>query len=302
MDKLNNMQVFCRIVELGTFAAVAREMNLSAMMISKYMAQLEESLGVALLNRTTRQISLTEAGEIYYNRSKQLMDDFSELDETTSQLGRHVKGTLKISAPIDFGGLYMVPAINAYQRNYPDVKILMSLHNSRVDLSKGSFDLSILVTDSLDLGVVARKIAKTRLCTYASPVYLADYGKPEHIDQLSSHRCLHYIDTPHKDYWLFKAGKEEIKIKPDWLFASNNGRALCQAAALGMGIVQAPEISAANYVEQGKLIEILQDFRIPSLAIYATYLQRRFLPAKLTTFVDFMVKYFAELRQIEIQL
>jgi len=294
MDKLNNIQVFCRIVELGTFAAVAREMHLSAMMISKYMAQLENSLGVALLNRTTRQISLTEAGEIYYYRSKQLIDDFSELDETTAQLGRHVKGTLKISAPIDFGGLYMVPAIDAYQRKYPDVKILMTLHNSHVDLSKGSFDLSILVTDSLDLGVVARKIAETRLCAYASPVYLAEYGKPEHIDQLSSHRCLHYIDTPHKDYWLFNVGKEEIKIKPNWHFASNNGRALCQAAALGMGITQAPEISAANYAAQGKLMEILQDFRIPSLAIYAIYLQRRFLPAKLTTFVDFMVKYFAE--------
>jgi DNA-binding transcriptional LysR family regulator len=294
MDKLNNIQVFCRIVELGTFAAVAREMHLSAMMISKYMAQLENSLGVALLNRTTRQISLTEAGEIYYYRSKQLIDDFSELDETTAQLGRHVKGTLKISAPIDFGGLYMVPAIDAYQRKYPDVKILMTLHNSHVDLSKGSFDLSILVTDSLDLGVVARKIAKTRLCTYASPGYLAEYGKPDHIDQLSSHRCLHYIDTPHKDYWLFNIGKEEIKIKPNWHFASNNGRALCQAAALGLGITQAPEISAANYVAQGRLIEILQDFRISSLAIYAIYLQRRFLPAKLTTFVDFMVKYFAE--------
>ena len=246
MDKLNNMRVFCRIVELGTFAAVAREMNLSAMMISKYMAQLEDSLGVALLNRTTRQISLTEAGEIYYFRSKQLMDDFAELDETTSQLGRHVKGTLKISAPIDFGGLYMVPAIEAYQSTYSDVKILMTLHNSHIDLSKGSFDLSILVTDSLDLGVVARKIAATRLCTYASPDYLATYGIPDHIDQLSSHRCLHYIDTPHKDYWLFNIDNEETKIKPNWHFASNNGRALCQAAVLGMGITQAPEISAVE--------------------------------------------------------
>lgn len=299
MDKLNNMRVFCRIVELGTFAAVAREMNLSAMMISKYMAQLEDSLGVALLNRTTRQISLTEAGEIYYFRSKQLMDDFAELDETTSQLGRHVKGTLKVSAPIDFGGLYMVPAIEAYQSTYSDVKILMTLHNSHIDLSKGSFDLSILVTDSLDLGVVARKIAATRLCTYASPGYLATYGIPDHIDQLSSHRCLHYIDTPHKDYWLFNIDNEETKIKPNWHFASNNGRALCQAAALGMGITQAPEISAVNYVAQGKIIEILQDFRVPSLAIYATYLQRRFLPAKLTTFVDFMVKYFTEIKASE---
>lgn len=294
MDKLNNMQVFCRIVELGTFAAVAREMNLSAMMISKYMARLEESLGVALLNRTTRQVSLTEAGEVYYYRSKQLLDDFSELDEYTSQLGRNVKGTLKISAPIDFGGLYMVPAIEAYQREYPDVRILMTLHNSHVNLSEGSFDLSILVTDSLDLGVVARKIAETRLCTYASPEYIAEHGQPTHIDELGSHRCLHYIDTPHKDFWIFRIGSEDTKIKTSWHFASNNGRALCQAAAMGMGITQAPEISVANYLAQGKLVEILQEFRIPSLAIYATYLHRRFLPAKLTTFVDFLVRYFAE--------
>ena len=296
MDKLNNMRVFCRIVELGTFAAVAREMNLSAMMISKYMTQLEESLGVALLNRTTRQISLTEAGEIYFHRSKQLMDDFSELDEYTSQLGQHVKGTLKISAPIDFGGLYMVSAIEAYQQKFPDVRVLMTLHNNRVDLSKGSFDLSLLVTVSLDLGVVARKLAETRLCTYASPEYIEKYGMPEHIDQLTSHRCLLYIDTPHHDYWLFNYNAQEVKIKPNWYFCSNNGRALCQAAALGMGITQVPEISALNYVQQGKLIEVLQDFRIPPLTIYATYLQRRFLPAKLTTFVDFMVGYFAELK------
>jgi DNA-binding transcriptional LysR family regulator len=296
MDKLNNMRVFCRIVELGTFAAVAREMNLSAMMISKYMAQLEESLGVALLNRTTRQNSLTEAGEIYFHRSKQLMDDFSELDEYTSQMGRQVKGSLKISVPIDFGGLYMVTAIDAYQQKYPDVKVMMTLHNNRVNLSKGSFDLSILVTDSLELGVVARKIAETRLCIYASPDYLAKYGKPENIEQLANHCCLHYMDTPHHDYWLFRVGTKDIKIKPEWYFSSNNGRALCQSAVLGMGITQVPEISAVNHVEKGELIEILQDFQIPPLSIYATYLQRRFLPAKLTTFVDFMVKYFSDLR------
>lgn len=294
MDKLNNMRVFCRIVELGSFAAVAREMNLSAMMITKYMAQLEESLGVALLNRTTRQISLTEAGEIYYHRGKQLLDDFLELDESTSQLGRKVRGVLKISAPIDFGGLFMVPAIEAYQREYPDVKILMSLHNSRVNLGEGNFDLSILVTDTLDLGVVARKIAETRLCTYASPAYLAVHGRPQHIEELNAHRCLHYMDTPHRDYWIFRIGSDDTKIKTHWHFASNNGRALCQAAALGMGITQAPEFSVANYLAQGKLVEVLQEFRIPSLAIYAIYLQRRFLPAKLTTFVDFLVSYFAE--------
>jgi DNA-binding transcriptional LysR family regulator len=293
VDKLNNMHVFCRIVELGTFTAVAKEMNLSVMMISKYMAQLEESLGVGLLNRTTRQISLTEAGELYYQRSKQLLDDFSELDETTCRLGRNIRGTLKVRAPIDFGGLYMVPAVEAYQHEYPEVRVLMTLHNSHVNLSEGGFDLSILVTDTLDLGVVARKISETKLCTLASPDYLLKFKKPLKIDDLNAHRCLHYIDTPHKDFWKFNVAGEEIKFKPNWHFASNNGRALCQAAAMGMGITQAPEISAASYLGQGELVEILQEFRIPSLAIYATYLQRRFLPAKLSTFVEFLIEYFA---------
>lgn len=292
MDKLNNIKVFCRIVELGTFAAVAREMNVSAMMISKYIAQLEESLGVALLTRTTRRISLTEAGENYYARSKPLLDEFAELDEDIVELGQNVKGVLKVTAPIDFGGIYMVPAINAYQIENPNVKVMMSLQNVYINLSEGQYDLSILVSNSLELGVVAKKIAETRLCTFASPDYIAKYGEPKHIEDLNRHRCLHYIDSPHEDYWVFNVDGEEKKIRTNWHFASNNGRALCQAASLGMGITQAPEISVANYLEQGKLIEILKEYRLPSLAIYATYMQRRFIPAKIVTFVNFLSRYF----------
>ena len=291
MDKLNNIKVFCRIVELGTFAAVAREMKVSAMMISKYMAQLEDSLGVTLLNRTTRRISLTEAGENYYARSKPLLDDFAELDEEIAQLGQNVKGILKITAPIDFGGIYMVPAIDAYQRLHPSVKVMMSLQNAHINLSEGIYDLSILVSNSLDLGVVARKIAETKLCTYASPDYIAKYGKPNGIEDLNQHRCLHYIDTPHEDYWVFNVNGEEKKLRTTWHFASNNGRALCQAASLGMGIT-------ANYLEKGKLVEILEDYRIPSLAIYATYMQRRFIPAKITTFVNFLSNFFVDQNKV----
>lgn len=292
MDKFNNMQVFCRIVELGTFSAVAKEMKLSTMMISKYMAQLEASLGVILLNRTTRSLSLTSAGEAFYHRSKQLLEDLAELEASTAQLGERVKGQIKISAPIDFGGIYMVPVIEQYLRQYPEVKISMSLDNKPPNLRDGHFDISLLVTDKLDPGVVARKIAETELCTYASPAYLADKGQPNCIEDLLRHRCLHYVDTPHGDYWMFNVDGEPKRIKTDWALASNNGRALCQAAALGMGIVQAPRLSVVPYLESGELVEILRDYRRPTVAIYATYLQRRFYPAKLTSFVDFLLAYF----------
>ena len=292
MDKLNNMQVFCRIVELGTFSAVAKEMKLSPMMISKYMAQLEASLGVVLLNRTTRSLNLTSAGEAYYNRSKQLLEDLDELEASTMQLEERVKGQIKISAPIDFGGIYMVPAIEQFLRNYPEIKILMSLDNKPPNLRDGSFDISLLVTNKLDPGVVARKIAETELCTYASPGYLAEKGCPKTIDDLTQHQCLHYVDTPHGEYWLFNVDDGLKKIKTDWVLASNNGRALCQAAALGMGIVQAPRLSVVSYLQSGELVEILQEYRRPELAVYATYLQRRFYPAKLTAFIDFLLAYF----------
>ncbi|QSB03046.1 LysR family transcriptional regulator [Methylomonas sp. EFPC1] len=292
MDKFNNMRVFCRIVELGTFSAVAKELKLSTMMISKYIAQLEASLGVVLLHRTTRSLSLTSAGEAYYNRSKQLLEDLADLEASTAQSGERVKGTIKISAPIDFGGMYMVPAIDAYIKRYPEVKILMSLDNRPPNLRVGSFDISLLVTDTLDPGVVARKIAETELCTYASPAYIAEKGCPQTIDELSHHQCLHYVDTPHGEFWLFNVDGELKKIKSDWVLASNNGRALCQAAALGMGIVQAPRLSVAPYLQSGELVEILRQYRRPAIAIYATYLQRRFYPAKLTTFIDFLLAYF----------
>lgn len=288
------MQVFCRIVELGTFAGVAREMGLSAMMISKYITQLEKSLGVSLLSRTTRSLSLTEAGENYYHRCKQLLEDLAALDESVVELGQSVKGLLKISAPIDFGGIYMIPAIEQYQQQYEEVKVSMNLNNKFVNLRDGRFDLSIVVTDCLDQGIVARKLATTTLSTYASPSYLAEKGIPKTLEDLSQHRCLHYMDTPHGEHWMFNVLGELKKVKTDWFFSSNNGRALCQAAALGMGIVQVPRLSARSYLESGELVEVLNQYQMPNLPIYATYLQRRFYPAKLTTFVEFLLKYFAK--------
>ncbi len=293
MDKLNNMHAFCRSVELGTFAAVARELNVSAMMISKYVAQLERSLGVVLLNRTTRSLNLTEAGQAYYNRSKLILEDLAELDDSTSQMGGSVRGVLKISAPIDFGGIYMVPVIEAYKRKYPDVKILLALDNKYQNLRDGLYDIVILVTDKLDLGVVARKIKQTELGTYASPGYIEKNGCPENLADLSNHQCLHYINTPHGDYWIFYNHGEVVKIKNDWYFETNSGRALSQAAAIGMGIMRAPKLSVNDYLKQGRLVEILPEYRISALSIYATYLQKRFYPAKLSSFVDFLQNYFS---------
>jgi len=294
VDKLKNMQVFCRIVELGTFAAVAREMDVSAMMISKYMRSLENALGVTLVNRKTRKLHVTELGQSYYRQCKQLLVDLNDIESSVMQSRETVKGVLKINAPIDFGGLYMVPVIDAYQKKYPEVSVLMSLNNAFINLRAENFDISIVVTDKLDQGVVAREVAQTSLCTYAAPSYLKQHGVPEMAEDLDQHKCLHYLDTPHADVWVFHKDNKRIDIRPKWSFASNNGRALCQAASLGMGLIRAPALSVRSYVQSGELVEVLESYKISKLSVYATYLQRNYYPAKMSTFTDFLVNYFAE--------
>jgi len=294
MSKFKDMQVFCRIVELGTFVAVAREKGISPMMITKYMQRLEESLGVTLINRQSRKLQVTDIGQNYYRQCKLILEEVEALECSISQLGSEVKGVLRLNAPIDFGGLYMVPVIEGYQRQYPNVNVLMSLDNTPVILNSGMFDISIVVTDVLDPNVVARKIAKTSLCSYASPSYLDKYGRPEYLEDLHQHRCLHYFGTPHADAWVFYEQGKRIEIRPKWVFASNNGRALCQAASLGMGVLRSPALSVKSYVQSGELVEILEDYRMPNLSIYATYLQQQYYPAKMSTFLDFLVLYFSE--------
>jgi len=294
MNKFKAMQVFCRIVELGTFVAVAREKEISPMMVSKHMRHLEESLGVTLINRQTRKLQITEIGESYYRQCKDILEALDTLEGTISEQGREVKGILRINAPIDFGGLYMLPVIDGYQRKYPGVNVMMSLDNTPVILSSGMFDISIVVTDMLDPNVVARKIAQTSLCSYAAPGYLEKYGEPKQVEDLHQHRCLHYLGTPHAEAWVFYHSGERMEIRPKWVFASNNGRALCQAASLGMGVVRSPALSVKSYVQSGELVEILADYRIPNLSVYATYLPRHYYPAKMSTFLDFLAEYFIE--------
>ncbi len=291
MDRLTSMQVFCRIAELGSFVAVAREEGLSATMISNHVAKLEQRLGVTLLNRTTRKVNLTEIGREYYQQSKQLLGDLENLEDSMSQKGGLPTGTLSLIAPTDFGGMYMGPVIEAYQAAYPDVTVKLLLSNQQVDLSEGIYDIAIRVTDVLEEGLVARAVATTELCTFASAKYLQDHGKPAAITDLYGHKCLHFLNTPHGDNWLFRSDGKIVAFKPAWHFSSNNGAVLCAAAVRGRGIVQVPRMTAARYLVTGQLTEILRDFRIPQLNIYAIYQPRRFVPAKISTFIEVLADY-----------
>ncbi|MGH8549171.1 MAG: LysR family transcriptional regulator [Methylococcales bacterium] len=288
------MNAFCLVSELGSFAAAAERLNLSGPMVSKLIARLEQGLSVCLLNRTTRKVSLTDAGRLYYPRCKQVLNDLTELEELTNQIDHLPKGLLKINAPIDFGMMHMVSAVDAYRNLFSNVDIHLVLDNRYVDLNDGSYDIVIRITDEPDFDVIGRIIRTTELCTYASPGYLEQYGEPLSIDALQEHRCLQFLGTPHGESWIFQNGKSIRSFMPRWCFASNNGNMLCQAAEKGMGIFQAPDITVAPYLHSGALKEILRPYRVPSLPIYAMYLSRRYVPIKIKSFIEFLSDYFSK--------
>lgn len=292
MDKLKSMAAFCCVAETASFAATAERFNVSGPMISKRVSWLEREVGVTLLNRTTRKVSLTEAGRAYYARCRQLLDELDRLEEDTARVDRLPRGALKINVPVDFGTLHMVAAIDAYRKHYPEVEPHLFLENRPVDLHDGIFDVVIRVTDTPDVDAVGKVIRTTRLCTYASPGYLRSCGEPLSIEDLAEHQCLRFLGTPHGDHWIFQAGASIRHFTPRWCFSSNSGSVLCQAAAAGAGIFQAPDITVAPYLESGRLTEILCEHRVPSMPIYAMYLSRRIVPVRIRSFVDFLRDYF----------
>lgn len=295
MDKLKSMKSFCSVVELGSFASAAERLNLSGPMISKHIAYLEQNLGVCLLNRTTRKVNLTDTGRQYYSRCKQLLNDLSELEESTNQIDHQPKGLLKINAPVDFGMMHMVAAVDAYKKIFPQVNVHLALENRYVDLNDGAFDIVIRITDEPNFNAIGKIIKTTELCTYASPDYLENYGEPTTIESLHNHRCSQFLGTPHGENWIFQVDGVIRSFTTQWCFASNSGGVLCQAGEKSMGIFQAPDITVQPYLNSGALKKILIPYRVPSFPIYAMYLSRRYIPIKIRSFIQHLTEYFENL-------
>lgn len=290
MNKLLAMQVFCRVLEYASFAQAARELKLSSAQVSKHISNLEQHLGTRLLNRTTRKVTPTEAGQHYYDQCQQLLEQLDLLEHSVTDYGRRPQGTLKISAPMDFGYLYLVPLVIAYQQQFPDVRIDLHLGDQQVNLIEEGFDIALRISHLKDSSLVARKLAACELGYFASPEYLKQAGTPTHPEQLQQHRCLNYSYKPEPDVWLFQTAQGIQRQRLPWQFSCNNGRALCEAAAMGQGIIFKPDFLVSSYLQEGRLVEILQDYRVPPVGIYAVYLHRRFVPQKITSFIDFLAQ------------
>ncbi len=293
MDALHAMQVFCAVVEENGFSAAARRLDLSNAAVSKHVAALEERLGARLLNRTTRRISLTEAGQAYYARCAKILEDIDEAERAITHLTAQPRGTLRVNAPMSFGVDHVVPALGDFLRAYPEIHVDLELTDRYVDLIDEGFDMAVRVADLPDSSLIAKKLAPMRLALVAAPSYLAAHGRPARPEDLSGHQCLRYTVHGATDVWRFAAANGEPRlVKISGPLAVNNGDAVLNAALAGLGIGALPTFIAGAALCDGRLVELLEGQLLQNSSIYAVYPHSRLLSPKVRAFVEFRAARF----------
>ncbi|MGM0586342.1 MAG: LysR family transcriptional regulator [Pseudomonadota bacterium] len=293
MDRLNEMEAFVRVVDLGGFTDAAKKMGLSKSAVSKHVASLEERLGARLLNRTTRRVSPTEIGLAFYDRAIRVLAEAAEADAMVSSMQEAPRGELRISAPVSFGLRALSPAITGFMKSYPDISVHMVLDDRFVELVAEGFDLAIRIGELPDSSLRARKLADAQLHIVAAPTYLKEQGAPESVQGLSEHNLLHYSNLSSGNYWrLGGSNGKERQVRAVGRLTVNNGDALRQAAVDGLGIAFLPDFILGDALHRGELVELLPDSRPAPLGVYAVYPQGRFPQPKLRAFIDYMAETF----------
>lgn len=292
MDKLQAMQLFVRVVDAGSYTAAADQMGISRALASKLIQNLEDTLGVRLLNRTTRRLSLTEPGRNYYQRVSDVLAQLGEAEAEAAELQIEPRGRLRVSVPMSFAVLHLAPAIAEFQRRFPRVDLELSLNDRQVDIVDEGFDMAIRISRLADSSMVARRIAECRIVAVASPAYLAERGEPHEPPDLARHDCLHYSLAARGEEWTFARGDAQISVRVHNHLSANNGDFIAAAAASGLGIALSPTFICGDYLRAGRLVRVLPDWHAPPLAVYAIYPQTRALPAKTRRLIDFLVERF----------
>ena len=295
MDKFKCMDVFVRVVEAGSFTAAADHFGMTAPMIGRHVRALEDSLGAQLLNRTTRRHSLTEAGRIYYDRSKTILAELNAADDSVAQMRSIPRGVLKVGAPVIFGSACLAPSLPQYFAANPEVRVEMTLNNRVLDVLDEGYDLVIRMGALPDSSLIARALAPYKLIACASPDYIAKNGTPKHPHQLTSHSCLGFHPDSAFDIWSFtnpKSNDEVINVKVSGPMATNDGQALRKAALGGIGIIYQAEALLKPDVDSGRLVKVLEQYPAQALPTHALYSPTRNITPKLRSFLDFLASQF----------
>lgn len=291
----SELAFFCLLVKQGSLAATARELNLTPPAVSRRLSQLEERLGVRLLNRTTRRISLTSEGDVYFQAAQRILSDIDELERQVSSSRAAPKGLLRINAPLGFGRNYIGPAISAFSETYPEIEVQLQLTDRPINLPDEAIDISIRFGELPDSRLIAKKIAANRRLLVAAPAYLRMTGEPDNPHDLTQHQCivLRQNDAAYGNWRLSRAGRTET-IKVHGKLSTNDGEVALNWALDGRGILMRAEWDVAKYLRSGRLVRVLADYDTPSADIYAVYPERLNLSAKVACFVEHLRNYLGQ--------
>lgn len=287
MNQVSELAFFIQLIRSGSLAATARELNLTPPAVSKRLAHLEQRLGVRLLNRTTRSISLTSEGEVYLLNAQRILGEIEEMERQVSSSRAAPKGLLRVNAPLGFGRAYVGPAVSSFVKRYPDVEVQLQLTDRPINLPNDAIDVAIRFGELPDSRLIARKIAANRRLLCASPTYLQACGRPETPKDLTRHNCivLRQNDAAF-GVWRLSRGKQSESIKVRGSLSTNEGEVALNWALEGHGILMRAEWDLAKYLRSGRLEEVLAEYETPPADIYAVYLERLNLSAKVSFFVD----------------
>ncbi|MBO6757966.1 MAG: LysR family transcriptional regulator [Roseibium sp.] len=294
MDQITRMRCFIQVVDSKGFSAAAREMGRSKALVSKYIGELEDDLGVRLLNRTTRQVSLTEVGEAYYKEAAEILQRIDDLQASVQSSHHGVRGRLRVAAPRSMGDGMINQAIMRFLLENPDVTVDLRLEDRFVDLVDEGFDLAIRVTDLEDSSLIARKIAPFRTVVCASPKVIETHGLPRVPADLAGRPCIIDTNYRYKQNWAFALDGQRLTVSVRGPVEVNSASAAREAALCDLGYLRTPLIFVAQDIKAGRLQVMLEEFEPPLRGIYAVYPHRRHLTGKVRAFVDFMVAWFAE--------
>jgi len=295
MDRVSDLEFFTQLVKQGSLAALARELGVTPPAITARLAQLEKRLGVRLLNRTTRRLSVTHEGEIYLATGARLLEELQELEQTVSSSRGTPKGLLRVNATFGFGRRHIAPAVVEFARRYPEVEVQLELTDRSVNLADKAFDIGIWFGTVPDSRMVARKIVSNRRLLCASPEYLKRAGVPQVPRDLQSHQCivLRESDAAYGTWYLTRASKQET-IKVRGVLSTNDGETGVLWALAGYGILMRSEWDIHEHVNAGRLVPVLADWALPVADIFAVYPERANLSAKVSAFIDFLTDWFSK--------
>ncbi len=293
MDTLLSMKVFRRVVDAGSFVAAARALDVSTAMASKHVAHLEQHLGARLLNRSSRHLSLTDAGSVYYEQCREMLDNLEEAEAAVGRASATPRGVLKITAPVWFANARFARLLADYKARFADVVLDVNLNDRVVDLVEEGFDLALRVTQSPGTALIARPLLSIRFVLVAAPSYIAARGEPRSTNELARHATIGYAYSPIGDQWAFDGprGPESARIVP--AVRSNSTMLAYQMVAAGVGIAPLPPWLVQDDLAAGRLKALLPGHALPVATLYAVYTSRRYLSPKVRTFVDFLAEHCA---------